>query len=125
MSMHRILIVEDDRDLAELMVLVLEGHGLACTVAPDGARALEALEQHSYDAIVLDLMMPSMDGVEFRLRQLQHTPQWQTPVLVASAHHNARELARDVRADAFLAKPFLPEELVATLRTLLPEGALE
>jgi two-component system, OmpR family, response regulator len=125
MSIHRILIVEDDRDLADLMVLVLEGHGLACTVVPNGARALEALEQHAYAAIVLDLMMPSMDGVEFRLRQLQHTPQWQTPVLVASAHHKARELAHHVGADAFLAKPFLPEELVATLRPLLPAGALE
>jgi CheY-like chemotaxis protein len=123
MPSHRILIVEDDGDLASLMVLVLEGHGLACTVAPNGLRALEALEQHSFAAIVLDLMMPAMDGVEFRLRQLQHSPHWQTPVLVTSAHHNARHLAEHVRADEFLPKPFLPEELVAALRRLLPAAA--
>jgi two-component system, OmpR family, response regulator len=125
MSSRRILIVEDDRDLAELMVLVLEGHGLMCTVAGDGARALEALEQHDYAAIVLDLMMPSMDGVEFRLRQLQHSSRWHTPVLVVSAHHNARHLAEHVRADEFVAKPFLPEDLVAALRRVLPEQAID
>lgn len=122
MPKRRILIVEDDPALAGLMVHVLDGHGLECVVAPDGVRALAALGQQAFSAIVLDLLMPSMDGVEFRLRQLQHSTQWRTPVLVISAHHNARTLAEHVRAEGFLSKPFLPEELVAALHELLERG---
>ena len=81
MPNRRILLVEDDPDLAAFMHEVLTAAGFEVTLAADGRAGLEALEQRPYALVVLDLMMPGMDGIEFRLRQRQHSPQWNTPAL--------------------------------------------
>lgn len=116
---QHILLVEDDRDLAAFMSEVLRAQGFEVTVAGDGRAGLAALERRPYALVVLDLMLPEMDGVEFRLRQRQHSSQWNTPALVVSAHYNVEKLAQSVGAEAYLAKPFTGEELTAAVYAVL------
>jgi two-component system, OmpR family, response regulator CpxR len=115
----RILLVEDDRDLAAFMREVLTADGFDVTLAYDGRAALDALEQRRYALVVLDLMMPGMDGIEFRLRQRQHSSQWNTPALVVSAHYNIEKLAATVGAEGCLPKPFTGDDLKAAVREVL------
>jgi DNA-binding response OmpR family regulator len=116
---RRILLVEDDPDLAAFMQAVLVADGFEVTLAADGRAGLDALEQRTYALVVLDLMMPGMDGVEFRLRQRQHSSQWNTPALVVSAHYDLERLAHAVGAEGCLAKPFAAEDLTAAVREVL------
>jgi len=119
MSNQRILLVEDDRDLAAFMHSVLVDGGFDVTLAADGRAGLEALEQREYALIVLDLMMPGMNGIEFRLRQRQHSAQWNTPALVVSAHYNVEKLAESVGAEGCLPKPFTGDDLLAAVHEVL------
>lgn len=117
-----IVIAEDDADLAQLMGLVLSYEGFEVTLAGDGRSALRALDERPHCLVVLDLMMPGMDGHEFRRRQQMEPRLANTPVLVVSARHNGAELARAMHADGFLAKPFTPEDLVASVRAIIGQG---
>lgn len=119
MPTRRILLVEDDRDLAAFMQAVLIADGFEVTLAADGRAGLEALERRPYALVVLDLMMPGMDGVEFRLRQRQHSSQWNTPALIVSAHDNVEKLAQSVGAEGCLAKPFTGDDLIAAVHEVL------
>jgi DNA-binding response OmpR family regulator len=116
---RHILLVEDDQDLAAFMREVLVAAGFEVTVAGNGRAGLAALDRRPYALVVLDLMLPEMDGIEFRLRQRQHSPQWNTPALVVSAHYNGEKLARSVGADGYLAKPFAGEDLTAAVHQVL------
>jgi DNA-binding response OmpR family regulator len=116
---RHILLVEDDRDLAAFMREVLVGDGFEVTLAGNGNAGLEALERWPYALVVLDLMLPEMDGIEFRLRQRQHSSQWNTPALVVSAHSNVEKLAGSVGAEGYLAKPFTGEDLTAAVHQVL------
>jgi DNA-binding response OmpR family regulator len=118
-----IIIAEDDTDLAQLMGLVLSFEGYDVTLASDGRTALQALDERPHSLVVLDLMMPGMDGFEFRRRQQEHARLAKTPVLVVSARHNAAEIARTLKADGFLAKPFTPEDLVGAVHAILAGGS--
>ena len=83
--MRRVLIVEDDEDLREMMATLLQLEGFDTVAVPNGAAALDELTAGMVDAIVLDLMMPIMDGWEFRRRQLAWTAAAEIPVIVVSA----------------------------------------
>src|SRR5215210_3046334 len=98
---------------------VLVGDGFEVTVAGNGSAGLEALERWPYALVVLDLMMPGMDGIEFRLRQRQHSSQWNTPALVVSAHYNIQKLAQSVGAEGYLGKPFTADDLTAAVHEVL------
>jgi DNA-binding response OmpR family regulator len=115
----RVLVVEDDADLAMFMRQVLAADGFDVTVASDGRTGLDALEHRQFALVVLDLMMPGMDGIEFRLRQRQHSSQWNAPALVVSAHYDVERLAASVGAEGCLAKPFAGDDLVAAVREVL------
>jgi two-component system phosphate regulon response regulator OmpR len=115
---ERILLVEDDPRLAEMLVEYLGQAGFGATVASLGAIALERLNEAQYDAIVLDLMLPDMDGLEVcrRLRA-----QCDTPVLMLTARGDAidRIVGLELGADDYLPKPFEPRELLARLRAIV------
>ena len=120
--MRQILLVEDDADIQEAMVDLLREEGFAVRAASHGAEALQLLATPAYtpDVILLDLMMPVMDGHEFRRRQLAH-PQWAAiPVVVVSADRNAWEKSQQMHANAFLPKPIDLETLLGTLEQLAP-----
>jgi DNA-binding response OmpR family regulator len=115
---ERILLVEDDPRLAEMLCEYLGQAGFGVTVAPLGATALERLYEAHYDAVVLDLMLPDMDGLDV-CRQLRASDD--TPVLMLTARGDAidRIVGLELGADDYLPKPFEPRELLARLRAIV------
>jgi two-component system phosphate regulon response regulator OmpR len=115
---ERILLVEDDARLADMLLEYLGQAGFGVTVAPLGATALEKLSDAQYDAVVLDLMLPDMDGLNV-CRQLR--AKYDTPVLMLTARGDAvdRIVGLELGADDYLPKPFEPRELVARLRAIM------
>jgi two-component system phosphate regulon response regulator OmpR len=115
---ERILVVEDDPRLAEMLSEYLGQAGFRVIVAPSGRAALERLSSAEYDAVVLDLMLPDMDGLDV-CRQLRTTSD--TPVLMLTGRGDAidRIVGLEIGADDYLPKPFEPRELLARLRAIL------
>jgi two-component system, OmpR family, phosphate regulon response regulator OmpR len=115
---ERVLLVEDDPRLAEMLQEYLGQAGFGVTVAAQGGAALERLQETEYDAVVLDLMLPDMDGLEVcrRLRA-----RLDTPVLMLTARGDAidRIVGLELGADDYLPKPFEPRELLARLRAIM------
>jgi DNA-binding response OmpR family regulator len=115
MTERRILLVEDDRDLADMMNWVLSAAGFHVTTALNGTAGLEALSRLPHCVVILDLMMPDVDGVEFRKRQQTHPIGREAPVLVVSGRHDAARVAEGMGVAGFLPKPFTPDDLVAAV----------
>ncbi len=115
---ERILLVEDDARLADMLLEYLGQAGFGVTVARLGAAALEMLSVSDYEAVVLDLMLPDMDGLNV-CRQLR--AKYDTPVLMLTARGDAvdRIVGLELGADDYLPKPFEPRELVARLRAIM------
>jgi DNA-binding response OmpR family regulator len=114
----RILIIEDDRRLAEMVSEYLGEAGFRVTVEGEGRSGLARLSREPHDALVLDLTLPDMDGLEV-CRQLRAFSD--TPVLMLTARGDAmdRVIGLEVGADDYLPKPFEPRELLARLRAIL------
>jgi two-component system copper resistance phosphate regulon response regulator CusR len=115
----RILIAEDEAKVAEHIRRGLVEAGYAVDVAADGAEALWLAENHPYDAMVLDVMMPEKDGVQV-VRQIRRKG-LRAPVILLTARHELEDRVRglDAGADDYLAKPFSMSELLARLRAVL------
>jgi two-component system OmpR family response regulator len=118
----RVLIVEDDLRMASLVRRGLTGEGLAADVAPNGEDALWMAQAHDYDAIVLDVMLPGLDGFE-TCRRLRAAGVW-VPVLMLTARDAVedRVAGLDSGADDYMVKPFAFAELLARLRALARRG---
>jgi two-component system OmpR family response regulator len=114
----RLLIVEDEADLRNGLVRLFREEGYAVDAAANGAEGLHKAMEFDYDAIVLDYMMPGMDGREV-LRRLRHAKR--TPVMMLTARNSVedRVVGLDLGADDYLAKPFVQQELLARLRALV------
>jgi two-component system OmpR family response regulator len=121
----RILVVEDDAKLAGLLRRALTEHGQATDVAARGEDALWMARVHSYDVLVLDVMLPEMDGFEL-CRALRDEGVW-APVLMLTARDGIadRVCGLDAGADDYLVKPFSLAELLARLRALVRRSAAE
>jgi CheY-like chemotaxis protein len=107
-SDHRcgVLVVDDDADVCELLRVSLEAAGYRVAAVSDGREALHYLRSHADTCmILLDLMLPSMDGAQFRAAQLRDRSLAWIPVVVVSAAEDARERARAFRARSVLQKP--------------------
>jgi len=119
----RVLVVEDEHRLAAGVRAGLEAAGFAVDVALDGTDGLWRAREHPYDAIVLDLMLPGMNGFKV-CRTLREEGIW-TPILVLTAKDGEWDQveALDTGADDYLTKPFSTAVLVARLRALLRRGA--
>lgn len=115
---ERILLVEDDPRLAGMLTEYLGQAGFTVTHAPLGAGALAKLDSATFDAVILDLMLPDMDGLDVcRRLRARHD----TPVLMLTARGEAvdRIVGLELGADDYLPKPFEPRELVARLRSIM------
>ena len=112
----RVLIVDDDPDLRELMALMLTGEGFDTDIASNGQDALDKAHDNPPRVIVLDMMMPVMDGWTFRAHQKYCVTLAAVPVVILSGVPLAR--LRNVGAAATLQKPFDNDELIAAVRAL-------
>ncbi|GAB4197152.1 MAG: response regulator [Coleofasciculaceae cyanobacterium] len=119
--MKTVLVVEDSVTQREMIKILLKDTHLIVTVAIDGAEALEKIYEHCPDLIVLDIVMPHLNGYEV-CRRLKADPRTQNvPIVMCSS--KGQELDRywgmKQGADAYIAKPFKPNELVKTIKQLL------
>ena len=123
--MVRLLIVEDEARMADLLKRGLEEDGYVVDIARTGPEALWLATELSFDAVVLDRMLPGLDGVEV-CRQLRAGRRWM-PVLMLTARSSVddRVVGLDAGADDYLTKPFSFAELSARLRALIRRGAGE
>ncbi len=118
----RVLVVEDEPDLLQSLMKALREDGYAVDGAADGTDGLYKAQNYEYDAVVLDIMLPGIDGWEL-LRRLRETRA--TPVLMLTARDAVRDRVRglDTGADDYLVKPFDLAELLARLRALIRRSA--
>ena len=121
----RVLIVEDEVKMAALIRRGMRGEGIAADVAINGEDALWMAEATSYDAIVLDLMLPGIDGFEV-CRRLRTASIW-APILLLTARDAVSDRVEglDGGADDYMTKPFSFAELLARLRALVRRGSVE
>jgi twitching motility two-component system response regulator PilH len=119
--MSTVLVVEDSPTQRELIIDVLKGSGLTVMVANDGMEALQHMQMSCPDLVVLDIVMPKMNGYEV-CRKLKTDPKTQNvPVVMCSSKGEEfdRYWGMKQGADAYIVKPFQPKELVATVKQLL------
>lgn len=118
MKPKKLLIVEDDANIAELLQLHLREEGFEIVHAADGSLGLELLKQGGWDALILDLMLPGVDGLE--ICRHARTMTRYTPIVMISARSSEthRVLGLELGADDYLAKPFSMLELVARVKAL-------
>lgn len=118
MSPHTILVVEDEPSIGEVVALYLKRAGYQVTMARDGAAALEALGRALPDLVILDLMLPEVDGMEIArwLRERGDTP---IIMLTARREEADRIAGLEMGADDYVVKPFSPQELVSRVRAVL------
>jgi two-component system response regulator MprA len=115
----RLLVVDDDPSVREALALVLDLHGFEVSIAEDGREAIRTLAVAPPDAVILDVLMPGLDGLEV-CRRIRASGD-RTPVLMLTARSEVSERVAGLEAgaDDYLAKPFAREELIARLRALL------
>ncbi len=118
----RILVVEDEKKVARFIRKGLEQEGYIVDVAEDGIRGEELAENHDYDCIIVDIMLPRKDGLELiKTLKEKHIP---SPILILTARDTVEDRVKglDLGADDYLVKPFAFEELLARVRALMRRG---
>ena len=116
-----ILVIEDEAGIARMIQVLLEARGFATVVTYSGDEALRHLAEQSVDLVLLDVMMPGMDGYEV-CRRIKGDPRWRhVPVIMLTAKDTTRDKIHglEVGADDYITKPFNTDELVARIRVLL------
>lgn len=114
----RVLLIDDDARLPDLLSSYLGQNGVSLTHAPDGPRGLLMLEQGAFDAVLLDVMMPGMDGLEV-CRKIRAKSSVPVIMLTARGDETDRVVGLELGADDYIGKPFSPRELLARLRAVL------
>jgi DNA-binding response OmpR family regulator len=116
---RRILIVEDQADVAQLIEVVLKGEGYTVAIARDGAQGLMLARDWKPDLILMDIMLPGVDGGTLisRLRQEKETAE--LPIIAMSASRTLRDRTGELEADALLSKPFDVDALLVQVQFLL------
>ena len=121
---HRVLLIDDDERLYELLNDYLGDHGCVVSHAPDGGRGLAALDTSIYDVVLLDMMMPGMDGLTV-LRRIRDRRTLPVIMLTARGDETDRVVGLELGADDYVAKPFGPRELLARIRAVLRRVQVE
>lgn len=115
--MNRILIIEDEESIANMIKLCLSKYGYACMIALNGMQGLELLESQSFDLVLLDIMLPDMDGISI----LEYISPGMVPVILVTAKGAVQDKVLGLRSGAedYIVKPFDLEELLARVETVL------
>lgn len=124
MQGNKILIIEDDADIASVVAFALSRAGMVCSHATTAGEGLALLTQNPCDLLILDVGLPDQDGFEL-LKILRQTSQ--IPVIMLTAQHEEidRILGLELGADDYIGKPFSPRELVARIKTVLKRCSAE
>jgi two-component system alkaline phosphatase synthesis response regulator PhoP len=124
MPLH-ILTIEDETDIAGLIKLYLEKEGYRVTHIPDGVKGLAEIQRNRPDLLILDLMLPGMDGLEVckKVRSKPETSSLPILMLTAKGEEVDKVLGLELGADDYLTKPFSPREMVARVKSLLRRTA--
>ena len=115
---RRILIVEDETDLAQILAEYLQRDGFVATTIADGLVAMSELRRAPPDLLLLDLMLPGMDGISI-LRELRKTSELPVIMVTARSDEIDRLLGLELGADDYICKPYSPREVVARVKTVL------
>jgi DNA-binding response OmpR family regulator len=116
---HRVLVVDDDPTVSDVVRRYLEQEGCQVRLVGDGLAALAAVASEMPDIVVLDLMMPGIDGLEVCRRLRRDAPELPVVMLTALGEESDRVLGLEVGADDYVTKPFSPRELVLRIRSVL------
>jgi two-component system, OmpR family, response regulator MtrA len=114
-----LLLVEDDPDILAMMVMTLVGEGYRVATAEDGAEALAAARRERPDLIILDLMLPRMNAIQFRAEQLRDTDLSKIPIICLSGASHAATVAFELGTVDCLSKPVDVDRLLTLIRTQL------
>lgn len=125
MKKKRILIVEDEESLLKLETILLTVKGYEVTGASTGTNALEKLSGETFDLILLDIMLPDIDGYEICRRIKEHPRHLSTPVVMLTAKKSVEDQERGARcgADAYLTKPFKSAMIIEVIENLVGGGS--
>src|ERR671924_493920 len=117
----KVLVIDDEKDIVALLRYHLEKAGFQCLEGMDGTTALRLVREHHPDLLILDLMLPGLDGLEIcrQLRQDATTARLPILMLTAKAEEVDRVVGLEVGADDYVVKPFSPRELVARVKAIL------
>lgn len=127
MARKKIFIVEDDKSISKLIKYNLEKEGYECKVSYDGEDALKALRKSAVDLIILDIMLPGMDGLEVcrQLKQDQQTSGIPIIMLTAKGEEVDKIVGFELGADDYMVKPFSPRELALRIKAILKRSKVE
>ena len=121
MEQKRILVADDNDNIREALVFLLEGEGYKLSIAKDGAEAFEAVKEVRPDLLLLDIMMPKMNGYDV-CHAIKNDPELMTIyviMLTAKGQIAEQERGKAVGADEYIVKPFSPRELVIKIKNIL------
>lgn len=116
-KMNRILIVEDEKSIANMIKMCLGKNGYICEIADDGMVATKKIEEKRYDLVLLDIMLPDIDGYDL----IDYIKQFSIPVIFVTAKTSVSERVKGLKlgAEDYISKPFALEELLARVETIL------
>jgi CheY-like chemotaxis protein len=116
-----LLVIDDEPGITELLTDILEYHGHPVIVAHDAKSALDIMQLHRPDAILVDLMMPSVDGLSLAVTLRHHPVARQIPLIAMSASDSALALASRIGDfDAYISKPFETDQLISLIERYVP-----
>lgn len=118
MEKYNVLIVDDDKEIRDAIAIYLKNEGVTVITAKDGIEALEMINEHAIHLIILDIMMPRLDGISttYKIREKKNIP---IIILSAKSEDSDKILGLHVGADDYISKPFNPMELVARVKSQL------
>lgn len=119
-TLNRIFVVDDDPDIGMMLKLMLEYHGYNVLATERAEKAEDMIQNQHFDLIIMDMLMSGINGTDIcsRLKKDQTTAN--LPVIMISAHPNAREICMNAGADDFIAKPFDIDELLSIVSRFTP-----
>ena len=122
----KILVVDDEKDVAEVVEMLLSSEGYEVEIASDGLKAMESIEKGIPDLVILDIMMPELNGIEVCEKMRAMSDMDETPIVMFSAKLSAlvKKESFDAGADGFITKPFNARGFISGIKTYLELGRM-